>query len=449
LLQAPQFARSLWVFTSQPSFASLLQLAKPVAQVVSWQRPLMQAALPLAKRHVKPQAPQLVSEVRASSQPLLALPSQSPKPALHWNAQRPAQKAVALAGRAQRLPQAAQLSGSLSRLRHAPVQSVSPAEQVATQAPLVHVWPAPQRTPQPPQLVLSVRRFTSQPSVGELLQSEKPGVHMVSAQPETTHAAAALAKLQRTPQPPQLVIESSWVSQPLLALPSQLPKPVLQVMPHAPLAQNAEPLAGVAQAMPQPPHAATSVWVLRQTPAQSCVPEVQLVAQVPAEQTWPAPHARPQAPQWLRSVWVSRHVPVQSVRPAPQLTTHAPLVHTWPAPQIVPHIPQWLRSVWVSRQVPEQLVVPEPQLTRQRPAEQSCPAGQAASQAPQWLLSVSVSRQTPPQLVVPVAQLTAHTPFVHTCPAAQARPHMPQFPRSVWRSRHTPRQSVVPEPQLT
>ncbi len=318
LLHAPQLARSLWVFTSQPFTALPSQLAKPVSQVVSWHAPLVHADAPLEKRQVKPQAPQLLTLVSAVSQPLPALPSQSPKPALHWNAQRPAQKGVALAGRAQALPQAPQFAGSLARSRQAPVQSVWPETQVATQAPAAQRCPAPQALPQAPQLALSAWVFTSQPFIALLSQLAKPWAHAPRAQPELTQLPLALAKLQRTPQPPQLVSASRLVSQPFVASPSQSPKPRLQLMPQAPLAQKAAPLAGVGQALPQAPQAATSVLVLRQVPLQFCVPVWQEAAQVPMAQTWPAPQGLPQAPQFARSLWVSVQSPPQAVCPVGQ-----------------------------------------------------------------------------------------------------------------------------------
>ena len=99
-------------------------------------------------------------------------------------------------------------------------------------------------------------------------------------------------------------------------------------MPQRPAVQNAAPFAGVGQAMPQPPQAAMSVWVLRHEPLQFCVPAWQLAAQAPLAQTCPAPQAVPHAPQFAVSVCVSRQVPAQFVSPAPQETTHIPPVHT-------------------------------------------------------------------------------------------------------------------------
>lgn len=71
------------------------------------------------------------------------------------------------------------------------------------------------------------------------------------------------------PQVPQLAtVLVRFVSQPLVALPSQLPKPVVQVpSTQALAAQLAAALAKV-HTRPQAPQLFTSVIVARQTPAQ-------------------------------------------------------------------------------------------------------------------------------------------------------------------------------------
>ena len=75
-------------------------------------------------------------------------------------------------------------------------------------------WPARQRSPRaqhwPPQLT-------------------KPALQGPKAQEPLEHRAEALRKLQDLPQAPQLEMEEREVSQPLAGLPSQLPKPALQV----------------------------------------------------------------------------------------------------------------------------------------------------------------------------------------------------------------------------
>jgi hypothetical protein len=78
VLHAPQFAPSVFVFTSQPLAMLPSQLAKPELQLVMVQVPVEQDAVALAGLQAVPHAPQLVRELSWVSQPLVAFPSQSP-----------------------------------------------------------------------------------------------------------------------------------------------------------------------------------------------------------------------------------------------------------------------------------------------------------------------------------------------------------------------------------
>jgi hypothetical protein len=79
-------------------------------------------------------------------------------------------------------------------------------------------------------------------------------------------------------------------------------------------------------------------------PPQANSPERQLVAQAPAAQTCPAAHTvpavppvqAPLAPQKARSVSGSTHFPLQAIWPAGQLVAQIPAAQTWPPPQAVP-----------------------------------------------------------------------------------------------------------------
>src|SRR5262249_2790788 len=79
--QAPQFEMLVWRFTSQPSAAIPLQLAKPGLQLATAQLPATQLAVALGTEQTSPQAPQFVTLVSIFvSQPSAALLLQSAKP---------------------------------------------------------------------------------------------------------------------------------------------------------------------------------------------------------------------------------------------------------------------------------------------------------------------------------------------------------------------------------
>src|SRR5262245_21663484 len=93
----------------------------------------------------------------------------------------------------------------------------------------------PQTVPHLPQFRASVLRLVSQPSPEVALQSPKGALHAPITHRLLAHEAAALANAQTLPQVPQLAtLFVRLSSQPLAALPSQLPKPPL----HAPRVQT-------------------------------------------------------------------------------------------------------------------------------------------------------------------------------------------------------------------
>ena len=146
-----------------------------------------------------PQPLQLVGLVfRFVSQPLLVEPSQLPKPELHV-------------------------------MPHVP--------PLQDRLPLVEL----QTVVQFPQCVTSVPRFVSQPGA-TLSQSPNPRPQVI-VHTRLSHEAAPFKVLHARPHAPQCAgVEIRFVSQPLATLPSQSPQSVLQVMPQAPLLQNAVPL---------------------------------------------------------------------------------------------------------------------------------------------------------------------------------------------------------------
>jgi hypothetical protein len=174
-----------------------------------------------------PQPPQLFTSDApvAVSQPLVATPSQSPKPA----AQPPttqlleAHAFTVTLGNAQavaQLPQCCELTVVLTQL---PEQSVSPVPQVVVHALDEHTWPPGQALWHAPQLATSPAVSVSQPLAGLPSQSMNPAAHVPSAHTPAVHEAVALAYSHLMPHPPQLSMSVPFVcvSQPFEAIPSQ------------------------------------------------------------------------------------------------------------------------------------------------------------------------------------------------------------------------------------
>jgi len=110
--------------TSQPLVVSPSQSAKPFRQVYP-QRPIAQRGVAWGGvGHSIPHAPQCARLVAVCvSQPLAAMPSQSPAPGSHpLTVQRPVAHAVVARGAAQLLPQAPQLRALVCVSTHAPSQ---------------------------------------------------------------------------------------------------------------------------------------------------------------------------------------------------------------------------------------------------------------------------------------------------------------------------------------
>jgi hypothetical protein len=114
LPQRPQCARVVLVLASQPLAALLSQSPKPALHI-NEHAPALQAGVPLAAAHAFAQRPQCATlDVVSVSQPLAGLPSQSAKPAAQRTPHAPAaQVAVALAAAGHALPQRPQCAGSV------------------------------------------------------------------------------------------------------------------------------------------------------------------------------------------------------------------------------------------------------------------------------------------------------------------------------------------------
>ena len=104
-----------------------------------------------------------------------------------------AQKAVLFAPLAQTVVQVPQAPGSVAVLRQLPEQFVSPVPQEVTHDPAEHTVPAAQTVPQPPQFARSLCVLISQPLVALPSQLAQPVLQVPSAQAPTVHVALALA----------------------------------------------------------------------------------------------------------------------------------------------------------------------------------------------------------------------------------------------------------------
>jgi len=308
----PQCWTLVAVAASQPLAALPSQLAKPAAQVPTPHAPATQVAVPLVAVQARLHMPQWVRLVRVStSQPLAGLPSQSAKPALQ-----------------------------------APIAQV-PAAQMAAALGKLHA------RPHMPQWAALVRVSASQPLAALPSQLAKFAAQAVRVQAPAVHAPVPLAGAQARPHAPQFAMVSRVVSQPLAALPSQLPRPAAQATPQVPALHVAVPPAGVGQALLQAPQWASEVRVsvsqpLAALPSQLPRPVMHMPPHAPAVQvaTPPAEAGQrlPQVPQWVGLVWRFWQSPSQQVWPAAHgADAEQPTVHD-PARQMRP-APHWVSAV--------------------------------------------------------------------------------------------------------
>ena len=107
--------------------------------------------------------------------------------------------------------------------------------------------------PQPPQWLGSPAVLTSHPSLGMPLQSMNPKSQAAMPQTPATQAEMALAAAQTWPQAPQLLVSvKTFTSQPSLTEPLQFANPLLQIMEplQTPLLHVAPTALGTLQAVP-------------------------------------------------------------------------------------------------------------------------------------------------------------------------------------------------------
>jgi hypothetical protein len=249
LLQLPQRATSVFKLVSQPLAVLLSQFANPELQVMA-HVPVLQVAVPFAEPHWLLQTPQCcVLLVVLVSQPFAKLPSQLPNPALHAMLHAPELQAGTPFVEPHTVPHVPQFERLLERVVSQPFETLlsqlpNPALQVIPQLPVVQLavpFVELQALVQLPQRLTLVFRLISQPLVTLPSQFPKPALHVIWQAPDT-QAAVPLVVLQALLQLPQFEVVVRLVSQPFARFPSQLPKPALHVMLHTPDAQAAVPL---------------------------------------------------------------------------------------------------------------------------------------------------------------------------------------------------------------
>jgi hypothetical protein len=471
--QAPQFEALVFVFVSHPSDTRPLQLPKPPAHVRE-HVPAAHAGVALVVEHAAAQEPQFVALVFVFvSQPSDASPLQLPKPALQVpRAHVPEAHVSDAFVRSQMAPHAPQLVSVRvfvsQPLLGLPSQLAKPAAQLGTHAPAVHtVVPLAfvQAAPQALQLPTLVFRFASHPSGASPLQLPNPALQVPSTQALAEQLAPAFAKAQTFPHEPQLLaVVVRFVSHPFVALPSQLPHPGVQVGTQAPVVQVVVP-CGFVQAVPQEPQLVTVVFRLVSQPSDATALQLAKPApQVPSVQTPPGQlavafarlQAKPQPPQSVRVVMLFSQplaaFPSQLAKPDVHTGTQAPaeqLVVPLPLVHPVPHAPQLAVVLSdVSHPVetrPSQLPKPVLQPMLHAPSEQfAVPLAElhAAPQAPQLDTVESVFVSHPfagfaSQLAKPAAQApSVHTPDTHVSLAfarLHTAPQAPQLGRLVFR----------------
>lgn len=269
----PQLDGLLAVETSHPLVSLPSQFAKP-GRHWSVQTPRTQVLVALIREgQALPHMPQSVLlALRSTSHPLVSTPSQLAKPGMQVSAHRPAlQLAMLLAGDGHAMLQPPQCAVLVVVSTQDPPQRSAGAVQPLTQrrAAESHTGVAPEHcTPQPPQLLAESSRV-SHPLVALVSQSAKPALHVPTRHCAEAQAAVALGSVQLRPQAPQwFALLAVLTSQPLPAKRSQSAKPLAHAREHAPAAQRGVPLVPVGHRWPHIPQCSALLLGSTQRPAQ-------------------------------------------------------------------------------------------------------------------------------------------------------------------------------------
>ena len=126
--QAPQLVSEVSA-VSQPFTVEPSQLPCPAVQAPSVQVPAAQLSAAFARSHTFPQVPQCVSDESDASQPFESLPSQLPEPGLHDPIEQVPLAHVALA------PERAHVAPHAHRLWRVRIDVSQPSASVELQSP--------------------------------------------------------------------------------------------------------------------------------------------------------------------------------------------------------------------------------------------------------------------------------------------------------------------------
>jgi hypothetical protein len=291
--QAPQWLVLVLVLVSQPLAALLSQLPNPALQDTSAQVPVPHVAVAFDRLQVAPHEPQSDRVVTTVSQPLLVLPSQFPQPLVHSPMlQTPPKHSAAAFVKLHALAQRPQFCTSAVRfvshpLAALPSQLPQPASQAIVQVPALQdgvPLVAVQVVPHVPQFATVVLRSVSQPLLVSLSQLPQPATQAPKVQTPVPQEAEALGNEHGTAHPPQFASVLSPVSHPLLALESQLPNPAAHTGKHTPAGQLVVPLA-LLHVLPHEPQSVTVFSGVSHpfdaAPSQLPNPALHVIAQTP------------------------------------------------------------------------------------------------------------------------------------------------------------------------
>lgn len=312
-----------------------------------------------------------------------------------------------------------QLDGSVVTSTQPFIVAIVPAGQLQT--PDTHERPLPQRTPQPPQLFVSVLGSThAVPHVTPVLHWHTPAAH--------------------TPADPQFRSHVPQCSRSLVKSTQRLPHRVVPIgQTHCPDTHVASP----AQRMPHAPQLAGSVETSAQPPfMQRIAPEPQV--HTPIAHDPPGPQLIPQPPQFDASVAKLAQPFGHATCPVPHPQT--PAAHV---AQARPHDPQLVVSLRGSRHEPPHAINGAAHITRMASRPESVPFCDGLPQPKMDVVRTTAAMKVSVRTGVPLGS-------IRPSGRAGGRPgacwrHEPRFTESEIRARSRGRQrrSIARKPRCS